>query len=201
VSHPVVIAVCGGSGSGKTTVASKLVGRVGEDSLAVVSHDSYYRNLAELPRTERDRVNFDHPDALETSRLVADLAALKSGNPIEIPNYDFTTHSRRRETRRVEPRRVVLVADRALRELFDVRIFVDTDPDVRLIRRLRRDVAERGRSVESVLEQYEATVRPMHLEFVEPSKHWADLIIPGGGLNGVAIDFLLSRIEALAAPR
>ena len=202
-SPPVVIGIAGGSGSGKTTVAHRIVERLGADALALLSHDSYYRDLRLLPRTDRDQVNFDHPEALETSRLVEDLRRLRSGLAADIPTYDFTTHSRTAEVRRVDPRPVVLLegilifADAALLRELDVKIFVDADADVRLLRRLRRDVAERGRTVESVLDQYEATVRPMHIEFVEPSKRHADLILPQGGHNGVALDFLLSRIGDL----
>jgi uridine kinase len=201
--QPVVIAVGGGSGSGKTTVTLQILERIGPQAVAVISHDFYYRDLEQLPRVNRDRLNFDHPDALESSRLIEDLRRLRAGHMIQAPIYDYTTHSRKIETQPIEPRKVILVegiliyVEKALRELFDVKIFVDADSDVRLMRRLRRDVAERGRSVESVLEQYETTVRPMHLEFVEPSKRWADLIIPGGGMNDVALEFLVARITAL----
>lgn len=203
MSQPVVIAVGGGTGSGKTTVTQQILDRVGEKAVAVISHDFYYRDLEFLPRTDRDRINFDHPDALETGRLVEDLRRLKAGHAVQVPIYDYTTHTRKTQTQTIEPRKVILVegiliyVDRELRSLFDIKIFVDADADVRLIRRLRRDVTERGRSVEGILDQYEGSVRPMHLDFVEPSKRWADIIIPGGGLNDVALGFLLSRIEAL----
>ncbi|HHH41199.1 MAG TPA: uridine kinase [Chloroflexi bacterium] len=199
----IIIGVAGGTGSGKTTVAQAILRRVGAKHIAYIPHDAYYRDLSHLPPEERSRVNFDHPDALETELLIEHLKALRAGRPVEIPVYDFTTHTRKKETRRVEPQRVILVegilvfAEPALRELFDVKIYVDTDADIRFIRRLRRDVAERGRTVESVIEQYLRTVRPMHLEFVEPSKRYADVIIPEGGFNEVALDMVVARIERL----
>ena len=200
---PFVIGVAGGTGSGKTTVVNAIAKKVGEDRLAVLPHDSYYRDFVDLPKDVLDGKNFDHPDSLETELLIRHVKALKAGAAVEAPIYDFRVHRRAPETRRIEPRRVIVVdgillfAEPALRPLFDVKIFVDTDADVRLIRRIRRDVAERGRTVESVVQQYEMTVRPMHLEFVEPSKRWADLIIPEGGENTVALDFLFARLEQL----
>ena len=200
---PFVIGVAGGTGSGKTTVVNAIAKKVGEDRLAVLPHDSYYRDFVDLPKDVLDGKNFDHPDSLETELLIRHVKALKAGAAVEAPSYDFRVHRRAPETRRIEPRRVIVVdgillfAEPALRPLFDVKIFVDTDADVRLIRRIRRDVAERGRTVESVVQQYEMTVRPMHLEFVEPSKRWADLIIPEGGENTVALDFLFARLEQL----
>lgn len=199
----VCIGVAGGTGSGKTTVAEAIVSRIGPHRIAYIQHDSYYRDLSHLPPEERIRRNFDHPDALESELLVTHLLALKRGEAVEIPVYDFTTHVRTATTRRVEPHKVILVegilifAEKALREQFDIRIFVDTDADLRFIRRLRRDIAERGRTVESVISQYLDTVRPMHLEFVEPSKRWADVIIPEGGFNTVALDMVCARVEAL----
>lgn len=199
----VCIGVAGGTGSGKTTVAEAIVSRIGPHRIAYIQHDSYYRDLSHLPPEERTRRNFDHPDSLESELLVSHIAALKRGEPVEIPVYDFTAHVRTATTRRVEPRKVILVegilifAEKTLREQFDIRIFVDTDADLRFIRRLRRDIAERGRSVESVISQYLETVRPMHLEFVEPSKRWADVIIPEGGFNTVALDMVCARVEAL----
>lgn len=203
---PTVIGVAGGTGSGKTTVAHAIVRRVGADRIALLSHDWYYRDWADLPLDVLDHRNFDHPDSLQTDLLVGHLAALKAGRAVDAPVYDFKTHRRAPEPQRVEPRRVILVdgilifVEPALRRLFDVKIFVDTDADVRLIRRIRRDTAERGRTLTSVLEQYESTVRPMHLEFVEPSKRWADLIIPEGGENVVALEFLFARLEKLLHP-
>jgi uridine kinase len=203
----IIIGVAGGTGSGKTTVAQEILQRVGPDRIAYIQHDSYYRDQSHLPFHERARVNYDHPDALESELLVEHLKQLRAGHPVEVPVYDFTTHTRRPETRRVEPRRVILVegilifADRALREMMDVKIFVDTDPDIRFIRRLQRDIRERGRSMESVIEQYLSTVRPMHMEFVEPSKRYADVIIPEGGFNVVALDMVVARILALIGER
>jgi len=204
VSHsPFVIGVAGGTGSGKTTVANAILRQVGTDRISVLFHDAYYRDWADLPKDVLDRKNFDHPDSLETELLIRHVRALREGMVVEAPIYDFKTHRRTAETRRVEPKRVVLVegilifAEPELRKLFDVKVFVDTDADVRLIRRIRRDIEERGRTLESVVEQYSATVRPMHLEFVEPSKRWADLIIPEGGENAAAMEFLFARLEKL----
>lgn len=200
---PFVIGIAGGTGSGKTTVANAIVKRVGEERIAILSHDSYYRDLVDLPKDILDRRNFDHPDSLESELLVRHLEDLRRGQAVESPVYDFKVHRRSAETRRVEPRKVILVdgilifAEPALRKLFDVKIWVDTDGDIRLIRRLRRDIAERGRTVESVVSQYETTVRPMHLEFAEPSKRYADLIVPEGGENMVALDFLFARLREL----
>ena len=203
---PVIIGVAGGTGSGKTTVAHAILKHVGDGRMSVLFHDAYYRDWADLPKDVLDRKNFDHPDSLETELLVRHVRALKEGMIVEAPIYDFKTHRRTRETRRVLPKRIVLVegillfAEPELRKLFDVKVFVDTDADVRLIRRIRRDIAERGRTFESVVEQYQATVRPMHLEFVEPSKRWADLIVPEGGENAAAMEFLFARLERLLAP-
>jgi uridine kinase len=177
--------------------------RVGEQRIAYIPHDAYYRDLAHLPQNLRARVNFDHPDSLETDLLVNHLKQWRSGYAIEVPVYDFTTHSRTQRTTRVDPQRVALVdgilvfAEPELRALFDVKLYIDADADIRFIRRLRRDVAERGRTTESVVEQYLSTVRPMHLEFVEPSKRYADVIIPEGGHNEVALDMVAARIEYL----
>lgn len=199
----IVIAVAGGTGSGKTTVANEILERVGAEHIAYIPHDAYYRDLSHLPPRERDQVNFDHPDSLETELLVEHLKELRAGRTVEIPEYDFTTHTRTQRTRRVEPAPVVLVegilvfVERELRQLFDVKLYVDTDADVRFIRRLRRDIEQRGRSVESVCEQYLSTVRPMHMEFVEPSKRHANVIIPEGGFNEVAIEMVAARIRGL----
>ncbi len=201
--EPLIIGVAGGTGSGKTTVANAIVERVGRERIAWVQHDAYYRDQSRKPPEERARVNFDHPDSLETELLIAQLKDLRRGQAVQVPVYDFATHTRTRETHRVEPRPVILVegilifTDPALRELFDVKIFVDTDADLRLIRRLQRDMAERGRTFESVITQYCETVRPMHLEFVEPSKRYADVILPEGGFNTVALDMIVSRVKAL----
>jgi len=201
-----LIGVAGGSGSGKTTVSHAILERVGRDRIAYLQHDAYYRDRSALPLAERARINYDHPDSLETDLLIEHLKQLRAGRAIEMPQYDFAQHIRKAETRRVEPRAVILVegilifADRALRDLFDIKIFVDTDPDLRFLRRLQRDIAERGRTVESVIAQYLETVRPMHLEFVEPSKRYADVIIPEGGFNTIAIDMVVARINALLDP-
>ncbi len=200
---PVVVGVAGGTGSGKTTVSHAILDRVGRARIAYVQHDSYYRDLSHLPLAQRAQVNFDHPDSLENELLTQHLRQLCAGQPTEIPVYDFTSHTRRPETRTILPHRVILVegilifADKALREMMDIRIYVDTDADVRFIRRLNRDIAERGRTVESVIRQYEQTVRPMHLEFVEPSKRYADVIIPEGGFNTIAIDMVVAQIESM----
>ncbi|HLB64480.1 MAG TPA: uridine kinase [Anaerolineales bacterium] len=204
---PVVIGIAGGTGSGKTTVANVILERVGADKIALVPHDAYYKDLQDLPRAQRDLVNFDHPDSLETELLVAHLRSLHEWKTVEIPIYDFTNHARTARTQRVDPQPVILVEgilifhEPALRDLFDVKIFVDTDADIRFIRRLQRDILERGRTVESVIHQYQTTVRPMHLEFVEPSKRHADVIIPEGGLNTVAMDMVVARMESLLAQR
>jgi uridine kinase len=202
---PVVIGIAGGTGSGKTTVANVILERVGADKIALLPHDAYYKDLQDLPRAQRDLVNFDHPDSLETDLLVAHIRDLREWKPVDIPIYDFTTHSRTDRTQHIDPQPVILVEgilifhEAALRPLFDVKIFVDTDPDIRFIRRLQRDILERGRTVESVIHQYQTTVRPMHLEFVEPSKRHADVIIPEGGLNTVAMDMVVARMESLLA--
>ncbi len=207
IKRPVIIGVAGGTGSGKTTVAMKILERVGTEHIAYIPHDAYYRDLSHLPLEERTCINFDHPDSLETELLIQHLRQLKAGQAVEIPVYDFTTHTRTAQTRRVGPALVVLVegilvfAEPALRELFDVKLYVDTDADIRLIRRIQRDVQERGRSVESVIQQYLNTVRPMHLEFVEPSKRYADVIIPEGGYNEVAIEMVAARIRGLLERR
>jgi len=201
----VTIGIAGGSGSGKTTVAQEILGRVGADRIAFLQHDSYYKDLSGLPPAQRSELNFDHPNSLETELLTQHILVLRDGDPVEVPIYDFSTHSRTARTFTVAPRRVILVegilifVDAALRELFDVKIFVDTDADLRFIRRLERDISERGRTTESVIKQYQLTVRPMHLEFVEPSKRYADVIIPEGGFNTAALDMVAARILTLLA--
>jgi uridine kinase len=203
--EPVIIGVAGGTGSGKTTVAREVLQRAGTPRIAFLQHDAYYKDLTDLPIAQRALSNFDHPDALDNALLVAHLRALKAGEPVEVPVYDFTTHSRTPQTLRVEPQPVVLLegililADEVLRRLMDVKIYVDTDPDIRFIRRLTRDIAERGRTMDSVVQQYLATVRPMHMEFVEQSKRYADVIIPEGGFNEVAMDLIAARIKMLVS--
>jgi uridine kinase len=200
---PLVIGIAGGSGSGKTTVAQTILQRVGPDRISFLQHDAYYKNLSGLPPIQRAEVNFDHPNSLETELLIRHILQLKSGQPVAVPIYDFSTHSRTNRTYTVQPRGVILVegillfAEPALREIFDVKIFVDTDSDLRFIRRLQRDIAERGRTTESVIKQYLSTVRPMHMEFVEISKRYADVIIPEGGFNAAALDMVVARIESL----
>ncbi len=200
---PLVIGIAGGTGSGKTTVANVIIDRVGANHIALLPHDAYYKNLANLEPAQRTMINFDHPDSLDTSLLEEHIKQLKNHQSIELPVYDFKTHTRTDRTVHIEPQPVILVegililAEKTLRDLFDVKIFVDTDADIRFIRRLERDIAERGRTSTSVVNQYMATVRPMHLEFVEPSKRYADVIIPEGGLNTVAMDMVVARIEAL----
>lgn len=199
--RPVTIAVAGGTGSGKTTISTALLKRVGQHNIAYLPHDTYYKDIDDIPLHDHDIRNFDHPDALDTPLLIENIKQLQRWQPAEVPTYDFREYRRLPQTRTVDPQPIILVegilifAEPHLRELFDVKIFVDTDADVRFIRRLKRDIAERGRTVESVMQQYLETVRPMHLEFVEPSKRYADVIIPEGGFNRVAIDMLADRIR------
>ncbi len=201
----VIIGVAGGTCSGKTTIAHRILERVGAEHIAYIPHDAYYKDLSHLPSPERLKVNFDHPDSLETSLLVEHLKDLQAGNTVAIPVYDFTTHTRIERTKTVAPAPIILVegilifVEPALRELFDVKLFIDTDADIRLIRRLTRDLRERGRVFESVIDQYLMTVRPMHMEFVEPSKRYANVIIPEGGFNEVAIEMVAARIRGLLA--
>ena len=198
-----MIGIAGGSGSGKTTVANVILERVGAEHIAYLPHDAYYKDLSKLDPAQRAMVNFDHPNSLETDLLIEHIRRLIQGQPIDLPVYDFKVHTRTNLTIRINPQPVLIVegilifAERELRELCDVKIFVDTDPDIRFIRRLQRDILERGRSAEAVVQQYLSTVRPMHLEFVEPSKRYADVIIPEGGLNQVAMDMVVARIQAL----
>lgn len=200
---PLVIGIAGGSGSGKTTVAQEILKRVGADKIAYLQHDSYYKDLTGLPPARRTEINFDHPDSLDNELLIKHIASLLDFQPVSVPIYDFATDSRTGETFVVEPKNVIIVegilifVEPELRKLFDVKIFVDTDADIRLIRRLHRDITERSRTTEYVIQQYMATVRPMHLEFVEPSKRYADIIIPEGGHNVAALDMVVARIETL----
>jgi uridine kinase len=200
---PLVIGIAGGSGSGKTTVANAILERVGEQHIAYIPHDAYYKDLSDLEPNQRSQINFDHPHSLDTPLLIQQLLQLIHGDPIDMPVYDFKIHTRTEITVRINPQPVIIVegilifAEPELRELCDVKIFVDTDADIRFIRRLQRDIQERGRSVESVIHQYLTTVRPMHLDFVEPSKRYADVIIPEGGLNIVAMDMVVARIQTL----
>jgi uridine kinase len=200
---PLVIGIAGGSGSGKTTVANEVLHRVGAHNIAFLPHDAYYKDLNHLTFEERSQVNFDHPDSLETELLIQHILQLKELIAIDLPVYDFSTHRRTTNTIRVSPQPIILVegilifGESELRKLFDVKIFVDTDSDIRFIRRLQRDISERGRTTESVIKQYMFTVRPMHLEFVEPSKRYADVIIPEGGFNAAALDMVVARLNTL----
>jgi uridine kinase len=200
---PIVIGIAGGTGSGKTTVAHMIVERVGAQYIAYMPHDAYYRDLSHLPPEKRAEVNFDHPNSLETELLIQHIQQLKANQPIDLPIYDFKTHTRTSQTRPLLPQPIILVegilifAEPKLLPLYDIKIFVDTDADIRFIRRLQRDIQERGRTTESVIDQYLATVRPMHLEFVEYSKRYADIIIPEGGFNTVAIDMVVARVLEL----
>lgn len=202
-SSPVVVGVAGGSGSGKTTVIQRILERVGWDRIAYLPHDAYYKDASHLPTSERIHLNVDHPNALDNALLIEHIHKLVAGRPVEVPVYDFTSYTRSGQVRRVWPSPVILVegilvfADEALRNLMDIKIYVETDPDIRFIRRLQRDLNERGRTVQSVIEQYVSTVRPMHLLFVEPSKRYADIIIPEGGYNEVALEMVIGRLETL----
>ena len=200
-----VIGVAGGSGSGKTTVVRRIVDSLGLEHVTLLQHDRYYRDRNDLRLEERAALNYDHPNSLETDLLVRHVQQLRAGKPIDVPQYDFTRHARLSETETFQPRRALIVegilvfTDAALRDLMDIKVFVDTDSDTRFIRRLQRDVAERGRTMESVIDQYLSTVRPMHLEFVEPSKRYADVILPEGGHNAVAVDMLVTKLRAVLA--
>ena len=202
-NRPVIVGVAGGTASGKTTISEAILDRVGRELVAFIQHDAYYRDLGHLDFEDRCRVNFDHPDSLESDLLVAHLDALCQGESVQVPLYDFALHTRRPETRRVDPRPVILVegilifGEQALRERFDIKVYVDADADLRFIRRLRRDVSTRKRTVDSVIEQYLNTVRLMHLEFVEPSKRYADVIVPTGGYNTIAVDMVATRVRAM----
>ncbi|HEY8226782.1 MAG TPA: uridine kinase [Pyrinomonadaceae bacterium] len=196
-----IIGICGGTGSGKTTVANRILESVPASQVVFIQQDSYYRNLKDLPLDFRQVANFDHPDAIDNDLLAHHVRKLKAGEPVDLPIYDFKAHTRMNETRAVDPKPIVIVegilifAEPRLLELMDIKVFVDTPDDIRFIRRLQRDLAERGRTIESVIEQYVATVRPMHMQFVEPSKRYADVIIPEGGHNLVSIDLLSGKIR------
>lgn len=202
-----VIGVAGGSGSGKTTVVRRIVDSLGPEHVTLLDHDRYYRDRNDLRLEERAALNYDHPDSLETDLMVEHMRRLKAGHAVEAPRYDFTRHARLAEKDTVQPRRALIVegilvlTDAALRDLMDIKVFVDTDSDTRFIRRLQRDVAERGRTMASVIDQYQSTVKPMHLDFVEPSKRYADVIIPLGGHNTVAVDLLLTMLRSVSNRR
>lgn len=201
--RPIVIGVAGGTGSGKTTVVREIAKDFSDEQVLVIQHDSYYRDQGHLSLKERGEVNYDHPQVLETDLLVRHLEELIEGKSVQVPVYNFATHCRESAVRLVHPRKVVIVdgililADESLRSMMDIKVFVDTDADIRFIRRLKRDIAERERTVESVIRQYLETVKPMHEEFVEPSKRYADIIIPEGGFNQVAVDMLMTKIRCI----
>lgn len=196
-----IIGICGGTGSGKTTVAKRILETVSNEQVAFLQHDSYYRNLGDMPLELRHAINFDHPDALDNELFINHVKALRAGETIEMPVYDFATHQRKNITIRIDPTPILIIegilifVDPSLRELMDIKIFVDTAGDLRFIRRLQRDVQERGRAVEMIIRQYLDTVRPMHEQFVEPSKRYADVIIPEGGYNEVGIDLISGKIR------
>ena len=202
-ARPIVFGVAGGTASGKTTVARNVLKAVGASQVAYVPHDAYYRDMSYLPLSDRARLNYDHPESLETELLIDHIKQLLDHRPVRIPVYDFTGHRRTEQTKLVEPSPIILIdgilifTNGLLRELMDIKIYVDTDADVRFIRRLERDMNDRGRSLESIIKQYMETVRVMHLEFVEPSKRYADVIIPHGGLNQVAMDMVVARLMAM----
>ena len=202
-SKAILIGIAGGTGSGKTSIAKTLMKNIGRKEVVVLEQDSYYQDLGHLPLAERHKINFDHPDSVDFERMHQDLAALLAGNSVDVPIYDYTQHTRKDETRHICNHRLIILegilvlADARVRELMDIKIYVDTADDVRFIRRMMRDVKTRGRSFESVVDQYYDTVRPMHLQFVEPTKRFADIIIPEGGHNQVAIDLLKTKINAL----
>ncbi len=200
-----VIGICGGTGSGKTTITDRIISALSPESVRVLQQDHYYKNLPHHSPEERAKLNYDHPDSIDTPLLIEHVRQLRDGRAIDRPVYDFTKHERSSHTVRVEScpaiilEGILIFENKALRELMDIKIFVDTDADLRFIRRLCRDIRERGRTVESVVEQYLATVRPMHMEFIEPSKRHADVIIPEGGKNEVGIDLVIQKIRSLVA--
>lgn len=199
--EPLIIGVAGGSGSGKTTVVRHIINTIGEDNILLLQHDSYYRDLKHLSFEERTKQNFDHPSSLETELMIRHIKALKNGYQVEVPIYDFTQHIRKEETRQVNAKKVILIdgilifSEKELRDLMDIKLYVDTDDDIRLLRRIKRDIIERDRELDNVLNQYQKFVRPMHLEFVEPSKRYADIIIPRGGENKIALDMVNALIQ------
>lgn len=201
MANPLIIGVGGGSGSGKTTVVTHILSSIGEENIQLLQHDSYYRDLSHLPLEKRKKQNFDHPSSLETELMIRHVEALKNGYQVDVPVYDFAAHTRSEETLKVTPKEIILLdgilifTEPELRKKMDIKLFVDTDDDVRLLRRIKRDIMERGRDLEGVMNQYELYVRPMHLEFVEPSKRYADIIIPRGGENLVALEMVTATIR------
>ncbi len=203
MARRLVIGICGGTGSGKTTITDRIIGALSEEGVLVLQQDHYYKDLPHLPLDERAKQNFDHPDSIDTPLLIEHVRQLREGHAVERPRYDFTQHRRLPQTLQLDPRPalilegILIFENKALRDLMDIKIFVDTDADLRFIRRLQRDIRERGRTVESVVQQYLTTVRPMHMEFIEPSKRYADVIIPEGGYNEVGIDLVIQKIRSL----
>jgi uridine kinase len=198
-----IVGIAGGTGSGKTTVTDNIVAGIGHNHVVIIDHDSYYKDLSKFDGLSPDQINYDHPSSLETEMLIEHIHKLKNNEPINKPLYDFTTHKRKKETLYIEPKTIIIVdgiliyTEAKLRKLFDLKLFVDTDADERIIRRIKRDLLDRGRSLESIIDQYLNTVKPMHLQFVEPSKRWADLIIPQGGNNKIAVDTMISKIKTM----
>ena len=201
----IIIGISGASASGKSLLASNLLGELGSEQVIVISEDAYYKDLTHLSLEDRARTNFDHPDALDHELLMKHLRALQQSEAVDIPKYDFSKHLRMHETRHIAQHRIIvlegilLFVEKALRELMDIRIFMDTPLDICLLRRLRRDICQRGRSLDSVLQQYQTTVRPMYFQFVEPSKRYADIIVPRGGENKIALDMILAKMRELLA--
>ncbi len=201
--NTLVVGIAGGTGSGKTTVTNKILESLDKSRVLVIQHDSYYRDISAYDGATPDQINFDHPASLDTDLLIRHIRELKEGNPVHQPIYNFTTHRRLGETKILKPLEIIIIegilifVEKELRDLMDIKLFIDTDADERLIRRIRRDIMERGRSIDSVMQQYTVTVKPMHLEFVEPSKHWADIIIPRGAENSVAIDMVVTKIRSM----
>jgi uridine kinase len=200
--HPIIIGIAGGTGSGKSTIA-KIIRENVKNNITILTQDSYYRSFGHLSKEEREHINFDHPNSFDTKLLIEHIKLLKNKIPINMPVYDFKTHLRKEETVLKKPSKIIIVEgilifeNRELRNLMDIKIFVDTDADIRILRRIERDMKERGRTLQSIIEQYRDTVRPMHLEFVEPSKRFADIIIPEGGHNKIAIDLIISKIKSI----
>lgn len=201
MSKPMLIGITGGTGSGKSTVAHAIYKNFEKETICIIMQDSYYKDQSELTYEERTKTNYDHPHAFDTDLLISHLNLLLKGEAIDVPIYDFTIHNRKKETLREEPKDIIIVEgilileDERLRDLFDIKVYVDTDADLRILRRLTRDIEERGRTLESVIDQYLSVVRPMHLQFIEPTKRYADLIVPEGGRNRVAIDILVSTLR------
>lgn len=203
MTKPLLMGICGGTGSGKSTVAHEILKCLPEESIAIIEQDAYYKDQSNLTFEDRVKTNYDHPDAFDTALLVEHLTMLQNGQAIDKPKYDFSIHNRVKEVTKVEPKDLIILEgililqEPEIRDLLDIKIYVDTDPDVRIIRRITRDIKERGRTFESVINQYLNVVRPMHLQFVEPSKRYADIIIPEGGFNRVAVDIIVAKVRSI----